>query len=100
MLAIVETSGNVVHFRYPRLPVATWRDQKGFMEAVYTAGSLPVQAGDRETKLMASRLQLFGFVTIEEIEANGTPRRLRPSETFSAPVARPWRISKPSAGRA
>jgi hypothetical protein len=87
---------NVVPFRTPRFASSPRRDQKGLMEAVYTAGSLPVQADDRETKTMAARLQIFGFVIIEEIEADGTPRRLKPSEAVEARLARPWRISKPS----
>jgi hypothetical protein len=66
------------------------------MEAVYTAGSLPVQADDSETKLMASRLQIFGFVVIEQIEADGTLRKLRPSEAVEARTERPWRVSRPS----
>ena len=69
------------------------------MEAVYSAGSLPVVADDRETKAMAARLQLFGFVVIEEVEADGTTRRLRSSEAVEASLARPWRVSKPSVGR-
>jgi hypothetical protein len=69
------------------------------MEAVYSAGSLPVVADDRETKAMAARLQLFGFVVIDEIEVDGTMRRLRSSEAVAASLARPWRVSKPSVGR-
>jgi hypothetical protein len=66
------------------------------MEAVYTAGSLPLQAGDRESKVMAARLQVFGFVVIDEIQADGRLRRMRPSETIEGSTARPWRVSKPS----
>ena len=69
------------------------------MEAVYSAGSLPVVAEDRETKAMAARLQLFGFVVIDEIQANGSTRRLRSSQAIEVSLARPWRVSKPSAGR-
>jgi hypothetical protein len=87
---------NVVPFRGARRTASPRRDQKSLMEAVYTAGSLPVQADDGETKLMASRLQIFGFVVIEQIEADGTLRRLKPSEAVEAKLARPWRISKPS----
>ena len=70
------------------------------MEAVYTAGSLPVAADDRDTKAMAARLQLFGFVVIDQIEIDGTMRRLRSSEAVAGSLARPWRVSKPSVGRA
>ncbi len=68
------------------------------MEAVYSAGSLPVGAEDRETKAMAARLQLYGFVVVEEIQADGTARRLRASQAIEASPDRPWRVSKPSFG--
>ena len=45
---------------------------------------------------MATRLSIFGFVVIDEIQADGTPRRLRPSEAILTSLARPWRVSKPS----
>ncbi|HKH33861.1 MAG TPA: hypothetical protein VKA80_06805 [Beijerinckiaceae bacterium] len=89
-------STNVVPFRSARRQASTRRDQKGLMEAVYTAGSLPLQAGDRESKVMAARLQVFGFVLIDEIQSDGTLRRMRPSEAIEARTNRPWRVSKPS----
>ena len=66
------------------------------MDAVYAAGSLPVAAGDRVTKMAATHLNIFGFVVIDEIQADGTARRLRPSEAYMTSVSHPWRISKPS----
>lgn len=66
------------------------------MDAVYAAGSLPIAADDRATKVMATRLNIFGFVVLDEVRADGTMRRLRPSEAFHASTAFPWRISKPS----
>ena len=87
---------NVVPFRNARRMGSTRRDQKGLMEAVYTAGSLPIQPDDRETKVMAARLQVFGFVNVDEIQSDGTARRLRPSESIAAATDRPWRVSKPS----
>ena len=90
---------NVVAFRQSRPQSHSRRDQKHLMEAVYSAGSLPVPADDREAKAMAARLQLFGFVVIDEIALDGTARRLRSSEAVDASLARPWRVSKPSVGR-
>ena len=90
---------NVVAFRQSRPQSHSRRDQKHLMEAVYSAGSLPVVADDREAKAMAARLQLFGFVVIDEIAPDGTARRLRSSEAVDASLARPWRVSKPSVGR-
>ena len=66
------------------------------MEAVYAAGSLPIAGDDRAAKDMATRLTIFGFVVIDEIQDDGMGRRLRPSEAFQASTALPWRISKPS----
>jgi hypothetical protein len=90
---------NVVAFRRAHTQSYSRRDQKNLMEAVYSAGSLPVLAEDRDTKAMAARLQLFGFVVIEEVAADGSTRRLRSSEAVQACLARPWRVSKPSRGR-
>lgn len=77
-------------------PSAGRADQRGFMDAVYAVGSLPVSAEDRETKLMASRLQVYGFVVVDEVAADGTLRRLRPSEAIRVSRERPWRVSKAS----
>ncbi len=96
--AMTLSSANVVAFKGSRRTASPRRDQKGLMEAVYTAGSLPIQADDRETKTMASRLQIFGFVIIEQIEADGTLRKLRPSEAVETTATRPWRVSRPSIG--
>jgi hypothetical protein len=73
-------------------------DQRSLMDAVYATGSLQVAAGDRDTKLIASRLQVYGFLTIEELDENGALRRLRPSEAIRARSERPWRLSKASYG--
>ena len=94
-----QQASNVVAFRHARPQSFSRRDQKHLMEAVYSAGSLPILAGDRDAKAMAARLQLFGFVVIEEIEVDGSTRRLRSSEAVAASLARPWRVSKPSVGR-
>ncbi|HKH97452.1 MAG TPA: hypothetical protein VKA39_13120 [Beijerinckiaceae bacterium] len=64
------------------------------MEAVYAAGSLPVAPDDRLTKVTAAGLQLFGFVVVEEVQADGSLRRLKASETIQAATTRPWRVSK------
>jgi hypothetical protein len=66
------------------------------MEAVYAAGSLPGAPNDRLTKVTAAGLQLFGFVVVEEVQADGSLRRLKASETIQAATARPWRVSKSS----
>ncbi|HEX2555902.1 MAG TPA: hypothetical protein VHL98_19550 [Microvirga sp.] len=87
---------NIVRFRRPHAPSARPVDQHRFLDAVYDAGSLPVAADDRSTKVLATRLTIFGFVTIDEVQCDGSVRRLRPSEAVRAPAARPWRVSKPS----
>lgn len=90
---------NVVAFRRARPQSYSRRDQKQLMEAIYSAGSLPLAADDREAKAMAARLLLFGFVVIDEITPDGTARRLRSSEAVQAYSVHPWRVSKPSLGR-
>lgn len=92
----MSSAANVIAFRGARKTASPQRDQKGLMEAVYTAGSLPIPADDRETKIMASRLQIFGFVVIEQVEADGTLRKLRSSEAVESTATRPWRVSRPS----
>jgi len=85
---------NVIRFPGARSSANSRRDQRSLMDAIYAAGSLPIEAGDRETKAMATRLTIFGFVVIDEMQADGTARRLRPSEAFHASTACAWRVSK------
>lgn len=76
----------------------TRAEQGSLMDAVYASGTLVVAAADRECKLVASRLQVYGFLTIEEVCEDGTARRLRPSEAIRARAERPWRLSKANYG--
>lgn len=85
---------NVIRFPGARGSASPRRDQKSLMDAVYAAGSLPIAADDQATKVMATRLTIFGFVAIDEVQADGTARRLRPSEAIHASTDRPWRVSK------
>lgn len=87
---------NVVRFPGPRATASPNRDQKGLLDTVYTNGAFVVAAEDRETKLMASRLQVFGFLNIAEISMDGSIRTLRPSESAALSLVRPWRLSRPS----
>ena len=75
-------------------------EQRSLMDAVYATGSMIVAAEERAIKLTASRLQVYGFLAIEEVEADGSMRRLRPSEAIRARSERPWRLSKPAYGTA
>jgi len=87
---------NVIRFPGARSSAYPGRDQRSLMDAVYAAGSLAVAAGDRATKVAATRLTIFGFVVIDEVQADGSARRLRPSEAYRASTSHPWRVSKPS----
>jgi len=87
---------NVIRFPGARSSAGPRRDQKSLMDAVYAAGSLPIAADDRAAKDMATRLNIFGFVVIDEVQSDGTARRLRPSEAFQASALHPWRVSKPT----
>jgi hypothetical protein len=87
---------NVIRFPGGRASASPRRDQRSLMDAVYAAGSLPIDALDRATKAIATRLTIFGFVVLDEVQADGSVRRLRPSEAIHASTLHPWRISKPS----
>ncbi|WP_262030539.1 hypothetical protein [Microvirga sp. Mcv34] len=87
-----EPETNVVAFK-PRKAVA--HHPRSLMERIYAAGSLSVRADDRATKAAAVMLQALGFLVIEEILADGTPRRLQRGEARQA-MDRPWRLSKPA----
>jgi hypothetical protein len=89
-------SANVIRFPGPRATASPQRDQKGLLDTVYTNGALVVAADDRETKALAARLQVFGFLNIAEVSMDGSLRRLRPSETVGTSSTRPWRLSRPS----
>ncbi|MBB4038385.1 hypothetical protein GGR34_000014 [Microvirga flocculans] len=90
---MIETHAtNVVAFK-PRQSVT--HHPKSLLERIYAAGSLSVRADDRATKMAAVTLQALGFLVIEEILADGTPRPLRRGEARQA-MDRPWRLSKPA----
>jgi hypothetical protein len=94
MESISFQSANVVRFTGPRTAASPRREQTDFLDAVYAAGSLPVAADDRVAKIMATRLTIFGFVMIDEVLADGSARRLRPSEAVHTCTAHPWRVSR------
>jgi hypothetical protein len=91
-----EPTSNVVAFRRRAAPAPT-RHPNGLMEAVYSAGSLTLRADDVATKTAAVMLQALGFLLIDEILADGTPRRLARGEARKA-LDRPWRMVKPGFG--
>jgi hypothetical protein len=87
-----EPASNVVAFRRPRAAQPA-RHPNGLLEAVYAAGSLPVE--DVGTKTAALMLQALGFLLVEEVLPDGTARRLSGREAKAA-LHRPWRLSKPA----
>jgi hypothetical protein len=90
---MVESETNVVAFK-PR-KAAAQHHPKSLLERIYAAGSLSVRADDVATKVAAAMLQSLGFLLIEEILADGTPRALTRSEARKA-MDRPWRLVKPA----
>ena len=106
----VASADNVVPFRRPvglphgrggfelQVRNRARTDQRNLMDLVYATGTFILAADDRDTKLIASRLQVYGFLTIEEVGSDGTLRRLRPSEAIRTRTDRPWRLSKASYG--
>ena len=91
---MIEPTSNVVAFRKRAAPVPA-RHPKGLIEAVYAAGSLAIPVDDVATKTAAVMLQALGFLVVDEILADGTPRRLSRGEARRA-LDRPWRLSKPA----
>jgi len=89
-----KTATNVVAFK-PRQATAERQHPKSLLERIYAAGSLAVRADDVATKTAAVMLQALGFLEIEEILADGTPRRLRRGEARKV-MDRPWRLLKPA----
>jgi hypothetical protein len=87
-----EPETNIVAFK-PRTAAA--HNPKTILERVYAAGSIAVRAEDTPTKTASLILQAFGFLVIEEILADGTPRLLQRGEAREA-MDRPWRLSKPA----
>jgi hypothetical protein len=91
---MIETASNIVAFRRRNAHAPT-RHPKSIIEAVYAAGSIAIPADDVAIKTAAVMLQALGFLVIEEILADGTPRKLSRSEAKGA-LDRPWRLSKPA----
>jgi hypothetical protein len=90
---MLEPTSNVVPFR--RRSAGPTRHPRTLMEAVYSAGELAVPADDIPIKTAALMLQALGFLTVEEILADGTARRLGRGQARQA-IDRPWRLSKPA----
>jgi hypothetical protein len=90
---MTEARSNVVAFRKPGLRGPA-RHPKALIEAVYAAGSLPVPADDVATKTAAVMLQALGFLVIDEVQADGTPRRLGRGDSRRA-LGQPWRLLRP-----
>jgi hypothetical protein len=93
---MLEPTSNVVAFRRRAAPAPS-RHPNGLMEAVYSAGSLTLRGDDLATKTAALMLHALGFLLVDEILADGTPRPLTRGEARKA-MDRPWRLSKPGFG--
>ncbi|MGO4574270.1 hypothetical protein [Microvirga sp. 2TAF3] len=91
---MIDQATNVITFK-PRTASAVQSHPKSLLERIYTAGSLALPADDVATKTAAVMLQALGFVVIEEILADGTPRRLVRGQARQA-MDRPWRLLKPA----
>lgn len=91
---MIEPTPNVVPFRRRKAAPGPSRHPKSLMEAVYSAGALTLPADDIALKTAAMMLQALGFLAIDEILADGTPRALERGKARQA-MDRPWRLSKP-----
>jgi hypothetical protein len=75
-------------------PDRSRQEQKRLLDAVFATGALEIAAGDVRLKGLAARLQILGFVAIDEIGEGGRARRLRPSEAIEAEAHHPWRLAR------
>ncbi len=74
------------------------RHPRRLLADVYSAGSLSVPADDLTTKLLAVTLSSLGFLVVEEIQADGTARRIGTRKHRSPSDPRPWRLLRPAFG--
>lgn len=89
---MIDETTNVIALKR-RAPSIGETAPRTILERIYTAGSLALPADDTATKMAALMLQAFGFIVIDEILADGTPRRLAKGKARSA-MDRPWRLAK------
>jgi hypothetical protein len=89
---MIDDTTNIVPFKR-RVSSIGASAPKTILERIYTAGSLALPADDVATKMAALMLHAFGFIVIDEILADGTPRRLAKGKARSA-MDRPWRLAK------
>jgi hypothetical protein len=89
---MIEERTNVVPLKRRASPIAA-AAPKTILEGIYTAGSLALPADEVATKMAAVMLQALGFIVIDEILADGTPRRLEKGKARLA-MDRPWRLAK------
>ena len=85
----------------PARATASWSNPRVLLERIYAAGSLLVPAHEREARWAVAVLASLGFLVVEEIQVNGTARRLGPGEAgrdSTVARARPWRVSRPAFG--
>ena len=92
---MIEPTSNVVSFK-SRKAAAPQRPPKSLLEAVYSAGSLAVAADDQATRMAAALLGALGFFVIEEVQPDGTARRLERGEARLGSSSHPWRLLKPA----
>ncbi|HYF55595.1 MAG TPA: hypothetical protein VEA41_15190 [Salinarimonas sp.] len=94
------TDASVVPFRSRQPAIAPHRHPRYLMDLVYAAGSMPIPADDRQNKIVAALLQGMGLVLIDEIQPDGSARRLQPGEARVTGARGPWRVVKPATGTA
>ena len=92
------SDATIVPFRSRQPAIAPHRHPRYLMDQVYASGSMPIPADDRQNKIVAALLQGMGLVLIDEIQPDGSARRLEPGEARVTRARGPWRIVKPETG--
>jgi hypothetical protein len=92
------SDASVVPFRSRQPAVAPHRHPRYLMDMVYAAGSVAIPADDRQNKIVAALLQGMGLVLVEEVQPDGSARRLGTGEARVTKARGPWRVLKPAIG--
>jgi hypothetical protein len=68
-------------------------ERAALLDAVSAAGRLDIVPRAFAARHAAAALHLMGFVSLEELQPDGSARRLRPSDAMNATPLLTWRVA-------
>jgi hypothetical protein len=68
-------------------------ERAALLDAVSSAGSLEIVPRAFAARHAAAALHLMGFVSLDELQPDGSARRLKPSDAMKATPLLTWRIA-------